>query len=151
VPSPLVEAPNPAKVKENESLPVINPAASVPTPEIREVHVDAPEIVLKSSEVALPSSTNNTSSSNSVARESDSTAIQPRKTYLPVAVSNIFYRIGQMFLWFIPGSLRARLNIWWSPVLGRPVRRDGMCIPLRGIYDTYLLFRSRMKLLQRVV
>lgn len=134
VPSPLVEAPNPARVKENEPLPVINPVAPVPTPEIREP-TNAPEIALKSSDVAKPtaaaqpplpsSSTNNTYSSNNVAKESDSTTVQPRRTYLPVAVSNIIYKVGQMFLWFIPGPLRARLNIWWSPVLRTPARGDG--------------------------
>ncbi|CCA73087.1 hypothetical protein PIIN_07041 [Serendipita indica DSM 11827] len=52
--------------------------------------------------------------------QNENSAVQPRRTYLPVALSNLFGIIGRMFLWFIPSPLRVRLHAWWSPVL-----RDG--------------------------
>ncbi|KAG8820113.1 hypothetical protein FRC17_010247 [Serendipita sp. 399] len=47
----------------------------------------------------------------------DQTSVQRRPSYLPPILFSFFERIGRVFLWMIPNSLRARLNMWWSPVL----------------------------------
>ena len=41
--------------------------------------------------------------------------IQPRRTYLPLFLSNFIHRIASVFLWFIPQSIQR----WWSPLHSR--------------------------------
>jgi hypothetical protein len=41
--------------------------------------------------------------------------IQPRRTYLPLFLSNFIHRIAGVILWFIPQSIQR----WWSPLHSR--------------------------------
>ncbi|KAG8759742.1 hypothetical protein FRC14_005128 [Serendipita sp. 396] len=47
----------------------------------------------------------------------DQSSVQRRPSYLPPILASFFGRVGQVFLWMLPNFLRARLNMWWSPVL----------------------------------
>jgi len=38
--------------------------------------------------------------------------IQPRRTYLPLFLSNFIHRVAGVLLWFIPQSIQR----WWSPL-----------------------------------
>ena len=52
---------------------------------------------------------------NSVPEKEANKDIQPRRTYLPLFLSNFIHRIAGVILWFIPQSIQR----WWSPLHSR--------------------------------
>jgi len=93
-----------APVETVQTHPITQPE---PTP----VVAPLPPSVVGISEVA------NASKPLPAAPSESNGAVEPRRTFLPVAVISTFLFVGGMFLWLIPAPLRMRLNAWWSPIL----------------------------------
>jgi len=98
----------------SESRTTNNPTITVdpPTPIVPR-HVAAPD--LERGPAVHPDG------NDSVPEREANKDIQPRRSYLPLFLSNFIHRIASVVLWFIPQSIQR----WWSPLhsrrpIGRP-------------------------------
>jgi len=99
------------------------PSSQSRSPNNPTITIDPPTTVVPpSSEPDLEKGPTGLPKDNSAVPDRDTNKnIQPRRTYLPLFLSNFIHRVAGILLWFIPQSILR----WWSPLhskrpIGRP-------------------------------